>query len=138
MKLMLATLIALSLGLYELPRVEYTSGVAGAKQAAYDVEMYLDRAREAGEDVHIWGKISAEVWDEYKSLDEYTVHSQHLFVMSVLFYDETPIENPYGQFVTQSSYEMVTKLLELQRLLFREGIEVPRPAEGLLASAHQP
>jgi len=138
MKLMLATLIALSLGLYELPRVEYTSGVAGAKQAAYDVEMYLDRAREAVEDVHIWGKISAEVWDEYKYLDECTVHSQHLFVMSVLFYDETPIENPYGQFVTQSSYEMVTKLLELQRLLFREGIEVPRPAEGLLASAHQP
>jgi hypothetical protein len=138
MKLMLITLIALSLGLYELPRVEYTSGVAGAKQAAYDVEMYLDRAREAVEDVHIWGKISAEVWDEYKSLDECTVHFQHLFVMSVLFYDETPIENPYGQFVTQSSYEMVTKLLELQRLLFREGIEVPRPAEGLLASAHQP
>ena len=138
MKLMLATLIALSLGLYELPRVEYTSGVAGAKQAAYDVEMYLDRAREAVEDVHIWGKISAEVWDEYKSLDECTVHSQHLFVMSVLFYDEAPIENPHGQFVTQSSYEMVTKLLELQRLLFREGIEVPRPAEGLLASAHQP
>lgn len=138
MKLMLVTLIALSLGLYELPRVEYTSGVAGAKQAAYDVEMYLDRAREAVEDVHIWGKISAEVWDEYKSLDECTAHSQHLFVMSVLFYDEAPIENPYGQFVTQSSYEMVTKLLELQRLLFREGIEVPRPAEGLLASAHQP
>lgn len=135
MELVLATLITLNLGLYELPRVEYTSGVEGAKQAAHDVEMYLDRVREAVEDAHIGHKISAEGWDEYKFLDGCAAHYHHLFVMSVLFYEEAPVEDPYGQLVTKASQEMVIRLVLIKRLLFREGIEIPEAVEKLLVSA---
>lgn len=136
MELVLATLITLNLGLYELPRVEYTSGVEGAKQAAHDVEMYLDRVREAVEDAHIAGNISAEGWDEYQFLSEHANHHQHLFVMAILFYEEAPVEDPYGQLVTKASYEMVLRLMLVQRLLLREGIEIPAPMEKLVVSVH--
>lgn len=136
MKLVLATLMALNLGLYELPRVEHTSGVAGAKQAAHDVEIYLGRVREAVEDAHIAGNISVEGWDEYLFLDEHAMHYQHLFVMSVLFYEEAPVEDPYGLMVTKSAEQMIRRIMLVQRLLLREGVEIPEPEEKLFVSSH--
>ncbi len=129
--IILSTLLVLSLGLYELPPVIYTSGVEGAKQAASDTEEYLERVREAVEDAYIRGDISTEVWDEYSFLDESVTHYHHLFVMSVLFYEEAPIEDPYGRLVTKSSMEMVKRLILIKRLVEKEGIEVLAPVEGL-------
>ncbi|MEE9487276.1 MAG: hypothetical protein V3W00_01040 [Candidatus Brocadiales bacterium] len=129
MQLLIAAFIALNMGLYELPRVEYTHGVAGARQAAWDVELYLDRAREAVGDAYVRHNISAEVLHDYEYLDENVRHYQHLFVMTVLFYDEAPIEDPYGLMVTKASEEMLKRLALLDNLLFFQGVEIPEPPE---------
>ncbi len=125
MELILSAVIALNIGLYELPPVDYTSGVAGAKKSAWDVEEYLGRATEAVENAYEGGDVSTEVLEEYDFLARSTEHYHHLFVMSILFYEEAPVEDSYGQIVTKSSEEMVKRLVLLQRLLFSEGIEIP-------------
>ncbi|MFQ5863080.1 MAG: hypothetical protein ACE5IC_08140 [Candidatus Brocadiales bacterium] len=135
MKLILSALIALNLGLYELPPVVYRSGVEGAKQAAFDTEEYLVRARKAAEDAYVKGDISTEVWEEYDFLDKSATHYQHLFVMSVLFYEEAPVEDPYGRLVTKSSMEMIKRLTLIKRLIASEGIIVPAPMGKLVVSA---
>ncbi len=135
MQLLIASLIALNIGLYELPRAEYTHGVAGARQAAWDVELYLDRATEAVGDAYVRHDISAEVLHEYEYLDGNTRHYQHLFVMTVLFYDEAPIEDPYGLMVTKASEEMLKRLALLDGLLFFHGVEIPEPPAQYVADA---
>ena len=135
MQFILAAVIAFNVGVYELPPVYYTSGVEGAKQAAWDVEEYLATVREVVEDANVRGQISTDVWKEYDFLDKSANHYQHLFVMSVLFYGEAPVEYPYGQLVTKSSYEMIVRLTLLQRLLMTEGIEIPEPPKGLFVKA---
>ncbi|MCP4365632.1 MAG: hypothetical protein GY800_10090 [Planctomycetes bacterium] len=134
MQVLIATLIALNMGLYELPRVEHTQGVEGARQAAWDVELYLDRAREAVGDAYVRHDISAEVLHNYEYLDENTCHYQHLFVMAVLFYDEAPIEDPYGLMVTKASEEMLKRLVLLDGLLFFHGVEIPEPPESYVTA----
>ena len=135
MHVLIAAFIALNMGLYELPRVEYTHGVAGARQAAWDVELYLDRAREAVGDAYVKHHISAEVLHDYGRLDEEACHYQHLFVMTVLFYDEAPIEDPYGRMVTKASEEMLKRLVLLDRLLLFQGVEIPGPPESYVTAA---
>ncbi len=134
MQLLIAALIALNMGLYELPRVEHTQGVAGARQAAWDVELYLDRAREAVGDAYVKRHITAEVLHDYGRLDEEACHYQHLFVMTVLFYDEAPIEDPYGHMVTKASEEMLKRLVLLDSLLLFQGVEIPEPPEPYVAA----
>ncbi len=129
MHVLIAAFIALNMGLYELPRVEYTHCVAGARQAAWDVELYLDRAREAVGDAYVKHHISAEVLHDYGRLDEEACHYQHLFVMTILFYDEAPIEDPYGRMVTKASEEMLKRLVLLDSLLLFRGVEIPEPPE---------
>ena len=135
MQLLLAAMIALNIGLYELPRIESTQGVAGAKLVALDVELYLDRAREAVGDAYVRHDISALVLHDYEYLDEDTRHYQHLFAMTVLFYDEAPIEDPYGLMVTEASREMFKRLLLLNSMLFFEGIEIPEQPRTFVAAA---
>lgn len=135
MQFILAAVIAFNVGVYELPPVYYTSGVEGAKQAAWEVEEYLATVREVVEDANVRGQISTDVWEEYDFLDKSANHYHHLFVMSVLFYGEAPVEYPYGQLVTKSSYEMIVRLTLLQRLLMTEGIEIPEPPKGLFVKA---
>ncbi len=135
MQFILAAVIALNVGVYELPPVYYTSGVEGAKQAAWDVEEYLATVREVMEDAYVGEQISTDVWEEYDFLDKSTNHYHHLFVMSVLFYGEAPVEDPYGHLVTKSSYEMIVRLTLIQRLLMTEGIEISESLKGLFVKA---
>ncbi len=135
MQVLIAAFIALNMGLYELPRVEHTQGVEGARQAAWDVELYLDRAREAVGDAYVKRHITAEVLHDYERLDEETCHYQHLFVMTVLFYDEAPIEDPYGRMVTKASEEMLKRLVLMDNLLFFQGVEIPEQPEPYVTAA---
>lgn len=137
MKLILSLLIALNIGLYELPRVTYKSGVEGAKQTALDVEEYLFKVREAVEDAYLRGSISTEVMEDYDFLDKSAMHYHHLFVMSVLFYEEAPVEVPYGKLVTKFSMDMVKRLVLIKKLITEEGIDISVPPSGeLVVSAH--
>lgn len=136
--IILAALIAINTGLYELPPAVYTSGVEGAKQAALEAEEYLVRVRGHVEDAHERGEMSPDVWEDYEFLDEAAGHYQHLFVMSVLFYEEAPVEDPYGQMVTRASQEMISRIMLIQSLLMGAGIETPETPEGLFVRADSP
>lgn len=136
MRLIMSALMALSVGLYELPPVTYTSGVEGAKQAAFEVENYLGRVREIARDAHMWGDISDQVWAEYDFLDKNACHYHHLFVMSILFYEEAPVEDPYGRLVTKASFEMAKRLILIKAFMEREGLDILIPKVNLFVNAY--